>query len=157
MLKYIKAALAPNLEPELPPNYFESIAAARKLSFTSSSDGSVKVEFDPLVASAWELSEMLNAGAISSVEIIEAHLRQIKQHNRRGRQLRALISVGPKKELLKTARKLDDERARGKVRGPLHGLPVVLKDNIMTDADLGMDTTVGKHPQPSPKSLLIFS
>jgi amidase len=143
MLKYIKAALAPNLEPELPPNYFESIAAARKLSFTSSSDGSVKVEFDPLVASAWELSE--------------AHLRQIKQHNRRGRQLRALISVGPKKELLKTARKLDDERARGKVRGPLHGLPVVLKDNIMTDADLGMDTTVGKHPQPSLKSLLIFS
>lgn len=54
-----------------------------------------------------------------------------------------MISVAPKHELLRIARKLDEERARGKRRGPLHGIPVVLKDNIMTDADLGMDTTVG--------------
>lgn len=57
--------------------------------------------------------------------------------------MRALISVAPKHEVLKIARKLDDERARGKVRGPLHGIPIVLKDNIMTDEKLGMDTTVG--------------
>lgn len=142
MFKYIKAALAPNIEPELPAAYFENINAVRKLSFTSSSDFSLP-EFDPLTASAYELSEMLNAGAITSVEIIEAYLHQIDQHNRRGRQLRALISVAPRHELMRIARRLDDERARGKRRSPLHGIPIVLKDNIMTDANLGMDTTVG--------------
>lgn len=87
---------------------------------------------------------MLNAQLITSVEIVEAYLHQIEQHNRRGRQLRALISVAPRHELLQIAMSLDDERARGKRRGPLHGIPVVLKDNIMTDVKLGMDTTVGR-------------
>ncbi|KAF2277986.1 amidase signature enzyme [Westerdykella ornata] len=144
MFRYIKAALAPNIEPELPPAYFESLKAARKLSFTSS-DFSNPPEFDPLTATAWELSELLNTGALTSVEIVETYLHQIEQHNRRGRQLRALISVAPKHELIRIAKKLDAERARGKRRGPLHGVPVVLKDNIMTDADLGMDTTVGSY------------
>lgn len=106
-------------------------------------------EFDPLVVSAFELSELLNAQAITSVEIVELYLHQIEQHNRRGRQLRALISVAPKHELMKIAKKLDEERLRGKIRGPLHGIPIVLKDNIMTDELLGMDTTVGGNaPRP---------
>ena len=146
MFRYIKSALAPNIEPVLPPEYYEGIQAARKLSFaTQSSDGSDVPEFDPLVVSAFELSEMLNSQCITSVEIVKAYLHQIDQHNRRGRQLRALISVAPRHELLKWARKLDAERARGKRRSPLHGIPVVLKDNIMTNADLGMDTTVGGY------------
>jgi amidase len=110
-------------------------------------------DFDPLVVSAFELSELLNAQAISCVEIVELYLHQIEQHNRRGRQLRALISVAPKHELLKIAKKLDDERLRGKIRGPLHGIPIVLKDNIMTDEQLGMDTTVGK---PSIRRAILF-
>ncbi|KAF2714645.1 amidase signature enzyme [Pleomassaria siparia CBS 279.74] len=144
MFRAIKTALAPNIQPQLPSDYFEGIQAARKLSFTSSSDGSIP-EFDPLSASAYELSEMLNEHVITSVEIVEAYLNQIEQHNRRGRQLRALISVAPRHELIRIARRLDDERARGKRRGPLHGIPVVLKDNIMTDVNLGMDTTVGSY------------
>lgn len=148
MLKYIKAALNPNIEPELPASYLEGLQAARKLSFTSSSDSrySNPPEFDPITTSAFELSELLNAQVVTSVDIVEAYLHQIEQHNRRGRQLRALISVAPRHELIHKARKLDAERARGKRRGPLHGIPVVLKDNIMTDANLGMDTTVGKYP-----------
>lgn len=116
----------------------------RKLSFTSSTDAAIP-DFDPLLVSAFDLSEMLNNQILTSVEIVEAYLAQIEQHNRRGRQLRALISVAPRHELLKTARRLDGERARGKLRGPLHGIPVVLKDNIMTDVSLGMDTTVGSY------------
>ncbi|KAF2002411.1 amidase signature enzyme [Amniculicola lignicola CBS 123094] len=146
MFRYIKQALAPNIEPELPRAYYDGIQK-RKLSFASgSSHSAVSIpEFDPLAVSAFELSEMLNAGAITSVEIVEAYLYQIDQHNRRGRQLRALISVAPKHELLRIARRLDEERARGKRRGPLHGIPIVLKDNIMTDVNLGMDTTVGSY------------
>lgn len=145
MFKYLKRALTPSgFEPELPPDFLEKYNAARKLSYASSSEASLP-EFDPLTVSAYELSEMLNAGVISSVEIVEGYLMQIEQHNRRGRQLRALISVAPRHELIRIARRLDDERARGKKRGPLHGIPVVVKDNIMTDANLGMDTTVGEY------------
>lgn len=145
MLKYLKQALQPSaFESELPPAYLEKIHAARKTSLASSSETSI-TEFDPLTATAYDLSEMLSMGTITSVEIVEAYLHQIEQHNRRGRQLRALISVAPRHELMRIARRLDDERARGKRRGPLHGIPIVIKDNIMTDANLGMDTTVGSY------------
>jgi amidase len=143
--KFFKKALSSNVDSPSPKGYIEKVQADRKMSFTSSTEGGMGMlpEFDPLVVTAFELSELMNAQAISSVEIVELYLHQIEQHNRRGRQLRALISVAPKHELLKIAKKLDDERLRGKVRGPLHGIPIVLKDNIMTDEQLGMDTTVG--------------
>lgn len=156
-IRLLKKALSPNQDSTPSKVYIEQVKAARKLSFTSSHDGGGGMEkgmglgvgmgmlpdFDPLTVSAFELSELLAAQAITSIEIVELYLQQIEQHNRRGRQLRALISVAPKHELLKIAKKLDDERARGKIRGPLHGIPIVLKDNIMTDDTLGMDTTVG--------------
>ncbi|PSN74128.1 amidase signature enzyme [Corynespora cassiicola Philippines] len=159
MFKYLKSALAPSaFESELPANYFSTPhhSTPRKPSTTpsssssgcqsnnSSGDSSMS-DFDPLTATAYELSELLNAQVLTSVEIVEAYLQQIELHNRRGRQLRALISVAPRHELVRIARRLDDERARGKRRGALHGVPVVLKDNIMTDANLGMDTTVGSY------------
>lgn len=149
--RFFKRTLSSTSEPPTPKGFVDKVNidkanASRKLSFTSSNEGMGTLpEFDPLVVSAFELSELLNAQAISSVEIVELYLQQIEQHNRRGRQLRALISVAPKHELLKLAKKLDDERLRGKIRGPLHGIPIVVKDNIMTDEKLGMDTTVGRY------------
>lgn len=41
------------------------------------------------------------------------------------------------------AAKLDAERAAGHVRGPLHGIPLLVKDNMATEAALGMDTSAG--------------
>lgn len=143
VFKFLKN-LKPNTGYEMPNSYHDRANATRKSSFTSSAaDETWLPDFDPLTVSAFELSELLNAQAITSVQIVELYLREIELHNRRGRQLRALISVAPKHEALKIAKKLDDERARGKIRGPLHGIPIVLKDNIMTDESLGMDTTVG--------------
>ncbi|KAF1917341.1 amidase signature domain-containing protein [Ampelomyces quisqualis] len=143
--KFFRRALSPVDSP--PSKFSDKVHDPRQMSFMSSTDGGWRVfpHFDPLVASAFELSELLIAQAISSVEIVELYLYQIEQHNRRGRQMRALISVAPKHELMKIAKKLDDERLRGKIRGPLHGIPIVLKDNIMTDEQLGMDTTVGSY------------
>jgi amidase len=143
MFRYIKSALAPKIEPQLPDSYIHGINA-RKLSFTSCSDASLP-DLDLLTITAFDLAEMLANQMVTSVEIVEAYLHEIEQHNRRGRQLRALISVAPRHELLRIAKRLDEERARGKVRGPLHGIPIVVKDNIMTDVGLGMDTTVGSY------------
>jgi amidase len=144
---FFKTSRSQNPKRPSSQSYMAKINAERKLSFTSSNSGGngVLPEFDPLTVSAFELSELLNAQALTSVEICEIYLHHINEHNRRGRQLRALISVAPKHELLMIARKLDDERAQGKIRGPLHGIPIVLKDNIMTDEKLGMDTTVGTN------------
>jgi amidase len=143
VFRYLKTALAPTIGNVLPRESVDTSNASRKASFTSSADDAWLPDFDPLTISAFELSELLNAQAITSVQIVRLYLKEIEMHNRRGRQLRALISVAPKHEVIKIARKLDDERARGKIRGPLHGIPIVLKDNIMTDEKLGMDTTVG--------------
>ena len=144
VFKFLKTALAPNITQDMPTNHHDKASATRKSSFTSSAADEIWLpDFDPLTVSAFELSELLNAHVITSVQIVELYLREIELHNRRGRQLRALISVAPKHEVLRIAKQLDDERARGKIRGPLHGIPIVLKDNIMTDETLGMDTTVG--------------
>ncbi|CAN9150550.1 unnamed protein product [Alternaria alternata] len=145
VFRYLKTALAPSIGPVSPRELVDNNNSSRKASFTSSADDTWLPDFDPLTVSAFELSELLNAQALTSVQIVQLYLKEIEQHNRRGRQLRALISVAPKHEVLKIARKLDEERARGKIRGPLHGIPIVLKDNIMTDEKLGMDTTVGSY------------
>ena len=143
VFKFLKTALTPNIGNTVPHEVADGSDGSRKASFTSSADDTWGQDFDPLTVSAFELSELLNTQAITSVQIVRLYLKEIEMHNRRGRQLRALISVAPKHELVRIARKLDEERARGKIRGPLHGIPIVLKDNIMTDEKLGMDTTVG--------------
>ncbi|KAJ5724053.1 hypothetical protein N7488_002088 [Penicillium malachiteum] len=62
--------------------------------------------------------------------------------------LQALLTQGhvtittPIELLEATARSLDEERASGKFRGPLHGLPILIKDNIATHPSLGLPTTI---------------
>jgi amidase len=146
--KLVRSAIAPTVDAELPRHYVEQVHAIRKASFTSSNGSKGLADFDILNTTAFELSTLLESQLTTSVEIVEQYLAQIDQHNRRGRQIRALISIAPRHGLLEIARQLDEERARGEIRGPLHGIPIVLKDNIMTDVSLGMDTTVGVLTQP---------
>ncbi|WP_440055697.1 amidase [Pseudoalteromonas sp. T1lg65] len=76
---------------------------------------------------------------VSAVELTQFYLDQIAKLDDAGPKLNAIIAINP--EALKLAKKLDEELAAGKSRGPLHGLPVVLKDNIDTRAPLA--TTAG--------------
>ena len=49
----------------------------------------------------------------------------------------------PKKNAISQARRLDEERANNKLRGPLHDIPIIIKDSIATSMELGMPTTAG--------------
>ena len=70
----------------------------------------------------------LAAGRISSEQLVSLYSDRIAALDRRGPALHAVIALNP--NALADARALDQERARGQVRGPLHGIPVLLKDNI---------------------------
>src|ERR671932_850041 len=67
------------------------------------------------------------------------YLRRVEEVDRRGPALNSVIEVNP--DALSTADALDRERKQGRVRGPLHGVPVLIKDNVAT-ADR-METTAG--------------
>jgi amidase len=85
------------------------------------------------------LQSAMQSGEQSSRSITEAYLARIEALDRNGPMLRSIIEVNP--EALDIAAKLDEERRSKGVRGPLHGIPVLLKDNIDT-ADR-MTTTAG--------------
>ncbi|GAC1514327.1 MAG: amidase [Gemmatimonadaceae bacterium] len=73
-------------------------------------------------------SELLRSKAVSAVDLTHACLRRIETHNS---TLNAFITVTAE-QALSAAREMDAELRRGKWRGPLHGIPIALKDNIDT-------------------------
>lgn len=74
------------------------------------------------------LQTQLRDGRIDSVSLTQAYLDRIAAIDDAGPRLNAVIELNP--DALADAKKLDEERRGGEVRGPLHGIPVLLKDNI---------------------------
>ncbi len=92
----------------------------------------------------------LAAGRWTSAELVRRYRARIRALDQAGPKLNAVIELNP--EALALAQVLDAERKAGKLRGPLHGLPVLIKDNIDT-AD-HMKTTAGSlalSGAPAPK------
>ncbi|KAM3537831.1 hypothetical protein ARSEF1564_009249 [Beauveria bassiana] len=92
--------------------------------------------------SATALQAKLTAGKITSVDLIKSYLRRIERYNSR---LNCLLSIRPRTQLFAHATAPDAERrARPEaLRSKLHGIPIILKDVIVTGPELGMPTTVG--------------
>jgi amidase len=90
-------------------------------------------------ASAAEQEAAMQAGTLTSEALVQSYLSRIAAMDRTGPKLNAVIALNP--HALADARRLDAERKAGRVRGPLHGIPVLLKDNIES-AD-GTATTAG--------------
>ena len=84
-------------------------------------------KMDPLTITASELQDLLQAGKTTSVEIVKMYLDQIQKHNLDGMKIRAIISTPPKDTILAYAQELDEERATKGPRGPLHGIPLLVK------------------------------
>ncbi len=85
------------------------------------------------------LQSQMTAGKLTSRELTAAYLQRIAEIDDAGPTLNAVIETNP--DALAIAEQLDAERRAGQVRGPLHGIPVLLKDNIDT-ADR-LQTTAG--------------
>ncbi len=86
-----------------------------------------------------ELQAAMQSGELTARRLCEAYLQRIAALDRQGPELRAVIEVNP--DALAIAEALDEERVERGARGPLHGIPVLLKDNLDT-ADR-MTTTAG--------------
>lgn len=73
------------------------------------------------------LQKKLEAGLITSVELVQACLSQIHRHEQRGAKLNAMISIVPTHHLLERSAYLDSERKAGCVRSDFHGIPILIK------------------------------
>jgi amidase len=90
-------------------------------------------------ASAGEQQAAMTDGKVTSEQLVAAYLQRIERIDRAGPKLNAVIALN--RHALADARKLDAERRAGNVRGPLHGVPILLKDNIESADDT--PTTAG--------------
>jgi amidase len=86
-----------------------------------------------------QMQSELASGRLTARKLTQQYLDRIKEIDRRGPTLNSVLEVNPDAEEI--ARDLDDERRNGRIRGPLHGIPFLIKGNIDT-ADR-MQTTAG--------------
>ena len=81
-------------------------------------------------ATITELHTAMSEGRITSSELVESYLARIDRYDRNGPKLNSIIRLNP--NALEQAIALDKERVESGMRGPLHGIPILLKDNYNT-------------------------
>jgi len=96
------------------------------------------LEFEEATIAA--LEQKMQSGALGAKALTEAYLARIDALDRRGPTLRSVIETNP--DALSIAEAMDAERKSKGPRGPLHGIPVLVKDNL--------DTADRRPPQPAP-------
>jgi amidase len=111
-----------------------AVAAVAALSLTTVF--AKTIEFD--AATIGEINAAFDAGSLTAEQLVQMCLARIAAFDRKGPALHAVMTLNPK--ALETARALDGERKTKGRRSPLHGIPVVLKDNYDT---FDMPTTGG--------------
>ncbi len=86
-----------------------------------------------------ELQEKMTSGELTSIQLVQTYLERIDAVDKKGPELNSIIELNP--EAFSIASKMDEERSAGSLRGPLHGIPILIKDNI--DTHDWMQTTSG--------------
>jgi len=103
-----------------------------------------------------ELAAGMTAGKWSAVQLVELYARRIEEVDRGDRGTHAISEVNP--DALAIAAERDRERREGRVRGPLHGIPIVVKDNL--DSGDGMLTSAGSLAlahAPAPRDAFVLA
>ena len=95
--------------------------------------------YDVVEASIVQLAADMAAGTVTSEALVEAYRARIEAIDWAGPTLRSVICLNP--NAIHEARAMDAERRAGRVRGPLHGVPLLIKDNVETGD--GTATTAG--------------
>jgi len=96
-----------------------------------------------------DIQEAYAKGDYSIVDLTQAYLQRIEEIDQNGPTLNSVLTVNP--DVMKIAQELDEERKKGKMRGPMHGIPILLKDNIDTHDQ--MPCTAGAIPMKDAKPL----
>ena len=98
-------------------------------------------KLDALLADATvlDMQQAMDDGALTSEELVTYYVDRIQRYDID--KLNSVMELNP--QALEIARQLDEERAAGNLRGTMHGIPVLLKDNIATGD--GMHTTAGAY------------
>ncbi|HTF44881.1 MAG TPA: amidase family protein, partial [Terriglobales bacterium] len=130
--QFLRASLLTGISAALLP----SSAAAGALPVPAAA-GPKPFELDELTIG--DLQKALESGELTSQSLVRKYLARIEEIDRNGPALNSVIEINP--DALAIADALDRERQEKRVRGPLHGVPVLIKDNIDT-ADR-MQTTAG--------------
>jgi amidase len=94
--------------------------------------------FDVVEKTIFDLKNEMDSGRVTSRQLVEQYLARIQAYDQDGPRINAFIMLNP--HALDAAAALDAERRAGRVRGPLHGIPIVVKDNY---AIADMPTTGG--------------
>ena len=103
------------------------------------SGGKASLDFSLNETTIDQLQQKMQSGEVTAKQIAEMYLERIDAIDKNGPKLNSVIEVNP--EALAIAESLDQERKENKLRGPLHGIPILIKDNIDTDDQ--MMTTAG--------------
>jgi amidase len=97
-----------------------------------------QADFDVIDKTIPELQAALQRGEVTSRQLVDIYLARIAAYDRQGPRLNAMVALNP--NAVRDAEALDRERASKSVRGPLHGIPIVIKDNFET---VDMPTAAG--------------
>ena len=120
------------------PRWLVTVCGAIAASALARAQPPAAAAFDVTEKSVAELSAAMANGTVTSRALVESYRARIDAYDQNFPALNAMIALNPR--ALDEAAALDRERASGRIRGPLHGIPIVVKDNYDT-AD--MPTTAG--------------
>ena len=122
-----------------------------KISISCEGDSELKKSDDFIYQeiSVNELIKKYKNENLKAVDVIKEYIKRINEIDMNGPNLRSIIQINP--DAIEIAASLDEYIKSGKLKGPLHGIPVVLKDNI--DTEDNMNTTAGSRALANSKAL----
>src|ERR1043165_6888038 len=104
------------------------VGAATAVALARPADAASEFELDEITVG--ELQEGMRGGRFTARALAEAYLQRIDAIDKRGPAINAIIELNP--DAMAIAEERDRERKSGPLRGPLHGVPMLIKDNIDT-------------------------
>ena len=135
--RFLQTSVVGGVSAAVYPAVYPALAAAREVVPEPQSSAPPAFEFDEITIS--QLRDGMQSGKYTARSITEKYLERIAAIDKAGPAINSVIELNP--DAVAIADKLDGERKEKHIRGPLHGIPVLIKDNLDTADKMG--TTAG--------------